>query len=377
MKENKVEFDAENEIVNSEYEVNDTDDVINEIRDVSAEASNVIKLPPVKEWCSTGCTTLDLAISNTLPGGIPIGRVVHVFGGKSTTKTVLACTVLGYAQRSGKIAHFADIEHTLDPQFASIYGLDCNSESFNLGNPESIEGMFDDYIGQIIYPNYKKKGAQEKVKKKIDDRPKVIVIDSVSALPTRAELDNDMIGGTFGLTRPKMLSSGFRKWILPISSSNTTLFCIDQTRINVGQMFGDKEVVSGGKAMEFYSSVQIHLKHDSNVINSKNVITGIWVKAKIVKNKVAPPFRECRFKISFDYGLDDIASNIYFLALDQLGEKRAKGKIEKVKIFGEEHTQPQWIKIIETENREEDLKQEVWKVWKEMYKTEQRKPRVW
>lgn len=354
--------------------VEEVSDAVGRVLDTQSE---IVQLPDIKEWCSTGCTTLDLAIANQLPGGIPVGRIVHAFGGKSTTKSALACIILGYAQRSGKVAHYADVEHTLSQHFAKIYGLDCFDPSFVLGNPETIEAMFDDYIGKIVYPNIDKKTITKEARKKINDKPKIIVVDSVSALATQAELDGKMSEGTFGLTRPKMMSMGFRKWILPLAMSNTSLFCIDQTRINVGQMFGDKETVSGGKAMEFYSSVQIHLKHDANIINKHKVTTGIWVKAKIVKNKVAPPMRECRFKISFDYGLDDIASNVYFLAFSQLGEKAAKDKTSKVKIFDEEHTQAQWVKLIEEGNLEDGLRVVVWDTWKEVYKTERRKPRVW
>jgi recombination protein RecA len=341
-----------------------------DIEDVSQKCNEITKLPPVKEWLSTGCTVLDLAIANQLPGGIPIGRVVHVFGGGSTAKTVLGVTILGYAQRNEKIAYFWDVEHTLDQEFAKLFGLNCEEEkTFKLGHPENIEELFDGYINGVIYSNPQKK--------KINDKPKVIIVDSLTALPTIAESKEEMKEGSFSLTRPKQMSKGFRKYIHPLAISNTSLICIDQTRDSINAMFGPKEVTSGGRALEFYSSVGIYLKHDSNIVNKHKVVTGIWLKFKVIKNKVSVPFREGRFKISFDYGLDNISSNLYFLTFHQLGEKQARDKTSKLNLFGEERTQNLWTKYIEENNKEEELKQEVWKVWNEVHKTEQRKARVW
>lgn len=355
-------------------------DIASKIVGAAESANEVNQLPEVHDYCSTGSTLLDLAIAGKLPGGIPIGRIVHVYGGGSTCKTVLGTTVLGYAQRTGKFAHMADIEHTLDPKFAAIYGLNCNDpKTFKLTtklDPDpkkenSIEGMFDRYINDIIYP----KGHA----KKINDSPKIIVVDSVTALPSEVELEESLDASSYSVTRAKQMSRGFRKYIFPLTTSNTTLFCIDQTRDNLaaGPFGGKKEVTSGGRALEFYSSVQIYLKHDSNITNPKGVTQGIWVKFQIAKNKVSAPFRSGRFKITWEYGLDDISSNIYFLALDQLGKDAAKNRSEKVTIFGEEHQICHWSKVIEDSNREEELRQEVWKIWKLMYAEEPRKARVW
>lgn len=341
---------------------------IDEIEETSK--SCVVKnLPAIVEWCSTGCTILDLAIANKLPGGVPVGRIVHAFGGGSTCKTVLATTILGYAQRSNKIAHFADVEHTLDAAFAEIYGLDCSDEkTFRLAYPSTLEELFDNYISNIIFKD-KKKG-------KLDTQSKVIAVDSLTALPSGVEQDGKMSDSTYGATRAKQMSLGLRKYIFPLAESNTTLFCIDQTRDNIGK-FGKPEVTSGGRALEYYSSVQIYLRHDSKIVNSSGKVIGIWVKFRIDKNKVGPPFREGRFRILFDYGLDDLSTNLYFLSEQQNGEKDAKKKSTKIKLFDEEHTLKSWIKYIEEGNLEEELRQEVWKEWQRIYKTEDRKVRKW
>jgi len=345
-------------------------DISEQIKDSSKECLDTVELAEVKQWIPTGCTVLDSAVSNRYPGGIPLGRVIHIFGGGSTAKSVLATMICGYAQRAGIQTYYADVEHTLDPHFAKIFGLD--TEKVEVGHPESIEQLFDEYLADIIYertPSGRIKG--------INKNPKFIVVDSVTALPTEVELKEDMKDGTYGTSRAKQMSKGFRKYLFALAESNTTLFCIDQTRDNLGSGFGNKEVTSGGRALEYYSSVQIHLKHDSRIKNSSDVITGIWVGFKIVKNKVSPPFREGRFKVLFDYGLDNISSNLYYLSLIQNGKDAAKKKTTKISLFGEEKKFATWVKCIEEEEKEIELRKEVWKVWQEAHKSEQRKPRKW
>jgi len=322
-----------------------------DMEDLSKECSNVKDLPCVSEWCSTGCTVLDIAIANQYPGGIPVGRIVHVYGGTSTCKTVLAITTSGYSQRVERKIYYADVEHTLDPVFAEIYGLDCYDEkTFQVDHPVTLEELFDDYVGGILTE-----------KRKINKEPKII---------------DSMKDGTYGTARAKQMSKGLRKYIFSLAESSTTLFCIDQTRDNVGSIFSG-EVTSGGRALEFYSSVQIYLRMDTKITNSSGKVIGNWIKFRIDKNKVGPPLREGRFRILYDYGLDDIASNLYFLSEYQNGPQAAKNKTTKIKFLDQECKMSTAIRYVEENNLEMELRAEVWKVWQEVYKAEKRKSRVW
>ena len=344
-----------------------------EIEKTSEKASEIINLPAVKEYLQTGCTVLDFAIANVFPGGIPIGRIIQFYGGFSTCKSVLASTILGYAQRSKRGAYYGDIEHTLDPRFASYFGLDYNglsnvSDFENEAFPATIEEFFDVWLSNIIY--------KDKKREKLNTKPKVIVTDTITALPAKIEADKEMDDQGYGAYRAKQLGLGYRKYIKDLSSSNTTLVIIDQTRDKFGSLFGG-ENVPGGRGPEYYPSVRIHLKKDAKVENSSGVVVGIWIKFVVAKNKVGPPFREGRFKILFDHSLDDIDSNLYFLSEMQNGSQKAKNKTQKMKLWDEEMTRRSWIKKIEADDLEEDLRKVMWAQWQKKYATEPRKPRKW
>jgi len=325
-------------------------------------------LPGVVEWSSTGCTVLDIAIANRFPGGIPVGRIVHAYGGTSTCKSVLAVTLCGYMQRNKKVSYYADIEHTLDAAFARIYGLDMSNEKlFRIDHPKTLEELYDDYIADIIMPL--------KDKSKLDTTPKMIAVDSITALPASVELVDAMKDGTYGTMRAKQMSKGMRKYIFPLAESNTTLLCIDQTRDNIG--LGRQEVTSGGRALQFYSSVQIYLKMDQKIENSAGKVIGNWVKFVIDKNKVGPPLREGRFRILYDYGLDDISSNLYFLSECQNGPQKAKQKTAMIEYLGQKSKMSTAVAYVEENNLEAELQKDVWELWQEVYKTEERKQRIW
>lgn len=344
-----------------------------EVEEVSKNC-RMKNLPAISEWCSTGCTILDLAIANRFPGGIPVGRIVQCYGGTSTCKTVLATTVCGYIQRVKRKAYYADVEHTLDPAFAEIYGLDCNDEkTFEQGYPITLEELFDEYIADILI---KKKATKKDAKPELNTKPKLIVVDSVTALPAEVETKDAMKDGTYGTMRAKQMSKGLRKYCFALAESNTTLFLVDQTRDNIGSPWGG-EVTSGGRALEFFSSVRIYLKMDTKIVNAANKIIGNWIKFRIEKNKVGPPLREGRFRILYDYGLDDIATNLYFLSEYQNGPQEAKKKTAMIKYLDQKSKLSTGITYIENNNLEEELQKEVWEVWQEAYKTDERKSRKW
>jgi len=376
------------------------DQVIKEMEE-TAKAAELLGLSEVTDWCSTGCTPLDLAIANKLPGGVPIGRVIQLFGGASTAKTVLATTILGYALRSGKQAYLADVEHTLVPTFARYYGLDCANPDFFCGysfsdkkhdndQPVTLEEFFDEWLAGILKSRSRK--------------PKIVVVDSITALPSAIELKTSMTEQGFATSRAKAISLGLRKYLGEINRKNVTLICIDQTRDNVGG-FGSSEVTNGGRGLEFYSSVRLYLKHDKDVVNTQKKEIGIWVKFKVDKNKVGPPFRRGHFKILFDYGLDDVTSMLSWLVgadpeckkdeeylmttsialpvCSKCGciqnEMSVACKSKNCDGFPELLAKRimDWVAYIEENNQEINLRQYVSKVWKEEYATEERKVRVW
>jgi len=337
----------------------------------------VIDEGPIKDWISTGCTVLDLAISNRYPGGIPLGRTVRIYGGESTCKTVLGMTILGSVQRKGGIAFFIDTERTFDPVWAKLFGLKCSDLDiwrygcwWNPGKvnefdqPETVEDLFDEYINRIVSLD--------------DPRPKVIIVDSLTALPSKVEIEGDLGDASYGTTRAKQIGAGLRKYNGRLSSSNTSLIFIDQSRDAIGLQFGSKEVTSGGRAPKFYSSVIIHLRDGGKVTNKKKIEVGVWVNFKIVKNKAAPPFRKSSFKIIWNYGLDDVGTNLDFLKFCQeLSGKEGARKSGRVLFDDKNMFMSQMIMHVEEDNLEEKLEKEVFEKWTELYSQEERKQRKW
>lgn len=339
------------------------------IAEVAAEVADtdlLDDLPSPVQYLSTGCTQLDLAISNILPGGFPVGRTVEIMGAASTSKTVLGMLAIGSCQRAGGVGYFVDVEDTFLPSWANMFGIDiANKDTFRLFGglkaPSTIEAFYDDFLAGVI----------EESKK--DKRNKIIVVDSLTPLAAKDEVDRKLDEGSYKTQKAKQMSAAFRKYNpIVLSKNNISIVYINQTRDNVDTR-GPKETTSGGRALEFYTSVRIYLKVSSKIENSAAKKIGVWIKFEVTKNKVAPPFRDGMYRILFDYGLDDIFSNLQFLKDNGYadGEK-------KVKFAGENKMISTMVKHVEANNLEEQLKQEVAKVWKEVYKTETgRKQRIW
>jgi recombination protein RecA len=286
---------------------------------------------------STGAVSLDYALGI---GGVPRGRVIEVFGPESSGKTTLALQVIAQAQKTGGMAAFVDAEHALDAQYAKKLGVEL--ENLLVSQPDNGEQALE--IVEVLV----RSGGVD-----------VIVVDSVAALVPRAEIEGEMGEAQMGL-QARLMSQALRKLTGIVSKSKTCLIFINQLREKIGVMFGNPETTTGGRALKFYASVRIDIRR-IGAIKDGDVVVGGRTRVKIVKNKVAPPFREAEFDVMYGEGISR-EGDLLDLAVDKKiveksgtwfafsGERLGQGR-ENVKQFLKDN--PATFKSIEDKVRKE------------------------
>ena len=246
---------------------------------------------------STGALSLDLALGGK---GIPVGRIIEIYGPESSGKTTLALTVAAHSQKTGGVAAFIDAEHALDPSWARRLGV--NVDELLVSQPDTGEQALE--ICELL------------VRSNAVD---VIIIDSVAALVPRAEIEGEM-GDSFVGLQARLMSQAMRKLTGAIAKSKSTVIFINQIREKIGVMFGSPETTAGGRALKFYASVRIDIRRIS-AIKDGDANVGNRVRARVVKNKLAPPFREAEFDIMFDEGISLTGDLVDLAVEDRVVEK--------------------------------------------------------